>query len=239
MSDAVDADESRERGDAGSERGDAGSERGDAGSERGDAGSERGGRVPAEVGSHDAFGGPGSPTGWRVSEPAQPYLAPTRAGYGVDVASPAGGAAPVDARSDPDDEAAQTPEGVVGTGVLENAATRRAGTGTTAHADVDASGYDGVSLGGYGASYDFPGNEPLVRVAREVRGPCGVGGAVRHGAAALPSLVDDAGRPLVAGRTVTGRSRAEDEAVGERSGAILLDSCVEDARGAARAGGVS
>ena len=187
------------------------------------------GRVLAVVTSHDELGETGYPTGWWVSELAHPYLSLTTAGYEVEVASPEGGRAPVDAWSDPNDEAAQTPTDFVSTGFLENDVTRAKIEDTLALADVDGTAYDAVFLvGGYGAVYDFPDNDDIVRVAREVWTVGGVVGSICHGAAALPSLVDADGIPLVEGRTVTGFSKVEDEEVESTVGAEFLDVYVED-----------
>jgi putative intracellular protease/amidase len=187
------------------------------------------GRVLAVVTSHDELGETGYPTGWWVSELAHPYLALTNAGYEIDVASPKGGRAPIDAWSDPNSEAAQTPADFVSTGFLENNVTRAKIEDTLALAEVDGHDYDSVFLvGGYGAVYDFPGNDEIVRLAREVWEEGGVVGSICHGAAALPSLVDNEGTRLVNGRTVTGFSKVEDREVESTVGAEFLESYVED-----------
>lgn len=187
------------------------------------------GRVLAVVSSHDELGETGYPTGWWVSELAHPYLTLTEAGYVVDVASPAGGAAPVDAWSDPNDEAAQTPDDFVSSGFLENDETSAKIEETLTLADVDPAEYDAVFLvGGYGAMYDFPGNDDIARIGRDVWERGGVVGAICHGGAGLPDLVDSDGRRLVAGRTVTGFSKAEDREVEATLGAQFIDEYVED-----------
>lgn len=187
------------------------------------------GRVLAVVTSHDELGETGYPTGWWVSELAHPYLALTNAGYEVDVASPRGGHAPIDAWSDPNDDAAQTPADFVSTGFLENDITRAKIVDTFALSEVDGHDYDAVFLvGGYGAVYDFPENDDIVRIAREVWEGDGVVGSICHGAAALPSLVGGDGASLVAGRTVTGFSKVEDKEVESTLGAEFLDRYVED-----------
>jgi putative intracellular protease/amidase len=187
------------------------------------------GRVLAVVTSHNELGETGYPTGWWVSELAHPYLALTNAGYEVDVASPEGGQAPVDAWSDPNDEAAQTPSDFVSTGFLENDVTRAKIMDTLVLSEVDGHDYAAVFLvGGYGAVYDFPGNDDIVRIARDVWEDGGVVGSICHGAAALPSLVTGDGTSLVAGRTVTGFSKVEDREVESTLGANFLDVYVED-----------
>jgi putative intracellular protease/amidase len=197
--------------------------------QRRDAETPPDGRVLAVVSSHDELGDTGYPTGWWVSELAHPYLALVEAGYTVDVASPAGGPAPVDAWSDPNDDQAQTPDDFVSTGFLENGVTRRKIEETIPLAAIGPDEYDAVFLvGGYGAMYDFPGNDDLVRIGRDVWERGGVVGAICHGAAGLSDLVDGAGRSLVAGRTVTGFSKAEDREVEETLGAGFIDVYVED-----------
>src|SRR5215469_2877575 len=78
------------------------------------------GKVLAIVSSHDKLGDTGYPTGYWIAELAHPYLLLTDAGYEVDVASPKGGKAPVDAWSDPNSPVAQSPGDFVSTGLLEN-----------------------------------------------------------------------------------------------------------------------
>src|SRR5579864_2579286 len=78
------------------------------------------GKVLAIVSSHDKLGETGYPTGYWISELSHPYLQLWRAGYEVEVASPQGGKAPVDAWSDPNSPVAQNPDDFISTGLLEN-----------------------------------------------------------------------------------------------------------------------
>ncbi|MGM0590492.1 MAG: type 1 glutamine amidotransferase domain-containing protein [Halobacteriota archaeon] len=194
----------------------------------GDAGIEQKGRVLAVVTSHDELGDTGYSTGYWASELAHPYLALVRAGYDVDVASPRGGPAPVDDWSDPNHDQAQDPEDFVSTGLLNNRITRGKLQNTESLAAVDPEPYDGVFfVGGYGAVYDFPDNPGVQRLVEAIWTRGGVVGAICHGTAALLDVQVDGGH-LVAGRSVTGFSKAEDEAVEAAVGVDFLTDYVED-----------
>jgi len=89
--------------------------------------------------------------------------------------------------------------------------------GTRTLDDVDPGRYAAVLLaGGHGTMWDFPGNEALARVVASVASR-GVVSAVCHGPAGLIGVAGPDGKPLVAGRTVTAFSDAEEDAAGTRS----------------------
>ncbi|MEM8599565.1 MAG: type 1 glutamine amidotransferase domain-containing protein [Bacteroidota bacterium] len=195
-----------------------------------DAGTSSKGRVLAVVTSHDTLGATGYPTGYWISELSHPYLALTRAGYEVDVASPKGGAAPLDAWSDPNSEVAQNPDDFVSTGFLLNNTTRAKVEDTIQLADVDAADYVGVFfVGGYGGAYDLADDPDVQRIARDVWEGSGVVGAICHGAPALINVVLTDGTHLVEGRRLTGFSKPEDREVEETVGTpFLAGSYTED-----------
>ncbi|MEM1125706.1 MAG: type 1 glutamine amidotransferase domain-containing protein [Bacteroidota bacterium] len=191
---------------------------------RRDAGRAGQGRVLAVVTSHDQLGDTGYPTGYWISELAHPYLALTRAGYDVDVASPQGGAAPLDAWSDPRSDAAQNPGDFVSTGFLLNDLTRLKVEHTQRLADIDPAEYLGLFfVGGYGGAYDLADDPDVARLTRAVWEAGGVVGAICHGAPALLNVTLSDGAPLIDGRRLTGFSKAEDEEVEKTVGTPFLD----------------
>ncbi|GAA4588650.1 type 1 glutamine amidotransferase domain-containing protein [Actinoplanes octamycinicus] len=155
--------------------------------------------------SHGQFGATGRATGFWREELVTPLHAFREAGLAVELTSVRGGQPPVDpastagAAADPDLDALLT--------------------GVEPLASVDPAGYDAVFLvGGHGTMWDFPGNESLARLVSTI-GRTGVVAAVCHGVAGLLDATTPTGDPLVAGRTVTGFSDAE-EALAGATGAL-------------------
>jgi putative intracellular protease/amidase len=145
-------------------------------------------------------------TGYYLPEVAHPWRVFADAGYTVDLVSTAGGEPPVDGvdLSDPVQRAF--------TDDAEMAAKVRS---TPTFSSVDSGDYDAILFaGGHGAMWDFPADEALARVTREIYGNGGVVAAVCHGPAALVGVTVPDGRPLVEGRRVAAFTNDEEAAVG-------------------------
>ncbi|MFT3817231.1 MAG: type 1 glutamine amidotransferase domain-containing protein [Rubrivivax sp.] len=135
------------------------------------------------------------------------------AGIAMDIASPVGGKSPLDERSLGrlylDDAARAHLRDPAFMDRLQN--TRRA-------ADVDPAPYAAIYFaGGHGTMWDFRDAPELKRLAESIHGRGGIVSAVCHGNAALVQLQGPDGRPLVAGRRVTGFSNVEERLSGMRS----------------------
>lgn len=169
--------------------------------------------------SYDDLGGLRQ-TGFYVPEAAHPWRVFRNAGYAVDLASVNGGRPPMDG-FDADDP---TQRDFVN--LPELGTTRRA-------ADVDAVGYDAILyVGGHGTMWDFPDDEGLARLGRDIYEAGGVVAAVCHGPAALVNLKLTDGTYLVDGKEVSAFTNTEEEAVGLAAVVpFLLQSALED-RGA-------
>lgn len=155
--------------------------------------------------SHDDLGGLRS-TGYYINEAAHPWQVFSEAGYQVDFASIQGGVPPQDGRQegDPEQEA-----------FLNDLDVSRQLASTPALAEVDARSYDAVLyVGGHGSMWDFPGNEGVNRVGREVYENGGVVAAVCHGPAALVHITLTDGKHLVDGKRVAGFTNDEEAAAG-------------------------
>jgi putative intracellular protease/amidase len=153
------------------------------------------------VTSNGILGDSGLPTGAWLEEVCVPLRAFRDAGLGVAIASPQGGRPPIDPNSAGFDASAvpDLEEWLDGTGTL---------------AEVDPGRYAAVFLaGGHGTMWDFPGNEVLAAVVGSVAAQ-GVVAAVCHGPAGLLGATGQGGKPLVAGRTVTAFSDAEEDVAG-------------------------
>lgn len=145
----------------------------------------------------------GEPTGLWLEEFAVPYEVFKGAGAAITVASPRGGSAPIDPRSQPKGgEAAHWRE-----------ASEKLGS-TLPLASVKATDFDAIFLcGGHGTMFDFPDNAELMRLLRDFDASGKPIAAVCHAPAALVTAVDSAGVLLIRGKSVTGFTDSEERAV--------------------------
>jgi putative intracellular protease/amidase len=158
------------------------------------------------VTSHDRLGDTGKQTGYYLPEVTHPYYALLDAGVEVDVASPRGGAAPMDPSSGDRKDAANAR-------FLDTPADRDKAARTTRLAGVDPSAYDAILFaGGHGTMWDFREDRDVQRLAAAIHQNGGVVAAVCHGPAALVDVRLSSGEFLVAGKRVTGFSNDEEEA---------------------------
>lgn len=160
------------------------------------------------VSSHSQLGDTGKPTGWYLSEVTHVYYPLIKAGFTVDFASTAGGAAPLDPSSkdlkDADNKR-----------FLEDKALQERMKNTVALTNVDAKKYQIIHFaGGHGAMWDFPNHEAVNRVTKEIYENNGIISSVCHGAAALVDVKLSNGDYLVKGKNINSFTNAEEEAVG-------------------------
>lgn len=161
-------------------------------------------RVLLILTSHAQLGTTGRTTGLWLEELAVPYRVFAAAGATVELASPRGGAAPVDPKSE-GSEAAEV------RAFVADAAAKQALASTRRLADVRED-YDAVFVvGGHGVMWDLPTDPDLARIVAATWGRGGVVAAVCHGPAALVGVKVDA-QPIVAGRRVTGFTNEEERA---------------------------
>ncbi|GBF88803.1 hypothetical protein Rsub_01704 [Raphidocelis subcapitata] len=173
----------------------------------------------------------GTPTGLWLSELAEPYYAFRAAGYDVTIASPRGGAVPLDPAS-LEGEAA-TP---AAHRFLEDAEANAQLRSTVPLEGIQQpASYDCIFLpGGHGPMYDLAGDERLGRVLSEANAAGACIAAVCHGPAGLLSARDASGRrPLLEGRRVAGFTAEEERAVGnDKQVPFLLDARLSEASAA-------
>jgi len=160
--------------------------------------------------SHDELGSTAKKTGFWLEEFAAPYYVFKDAGAEITLASPKGGRPPLDPKSDEKDF--QTP------------ATERFKADSDAQAalsqtvklrDISAADYDALFYpGGHGPLWDLAEDrdsiavlETIYALGRPVSAVCHAPGVFRH--ARSPD-----GSPLVQGKSVTGFSNTEENAVG-------------------------
>ena len=160
--------------------------------------------------SHDQLGQTGQKTGFWLEEFAAPYYVFKDAGARITLATPRGGQPPLDPKSD--DPSAQTE------------ATRRFKGDDTAQAvlasthklqDVVAGDFDAVFYpGGHGPLWDLAEDahsialvETMLAAGKPVVAVCHAPGVLRHAKSAD-------GQSVVRGKSVTGFTNTEEEAVG-------------------------
>jgi len=159
--------------------------------------------------SHDKLGDTGKPTGWYLPEAAHPVAVFKAAGFEVSFASPKGGSAPLDPGS-----VDASKEDKVSMSFHEDAAMKSKLEKTMPLADVKAADFDAVFfVGGFGTMWDFPDNEHVQRIAKEVYEKGGIVSAVCHGPVALVNVKLSDGSLLMKDREVTAFTNGEEDAV--------------------------
>lgn len=168
------------------------------------------------VTGHATLGTTGRPTGVYLPELVLPHQAFRKAGFHVEIASPHGGAAPLDPNSLSQECSRWLP-------LLQH---------TRAFVELEAAAYDAFFVvGGHGTMWDLPAHPDLKRVLEAGWQQGKVLAAVCHGPAALLQLdTDGTGTRLLAGKQVTGFSNQEEHAVGlERIVPFLLEDALREA----------
>ncbi|MDT8445107.1 MAG: type 1 glutamine amidotransferase domain-containing protein [Desulfuromonadales bacterium] len=160
--------------------------------------------------SHDKLGTTGEKTGFWLEEFAAPYYVFKDAGAKVTIASPLGGQPPLDPKSDsPDFQTEATNR------CKADSAAQKVLSSTLKLAEVSAADFDAVFYpGGHGPLWDLAEDpssialiEAMLAAGKPVAAVCHAPGVLRH-----PKTSD--GTFVVQGKTVTGFTNSEEEAVG-------------------------
>lgn len=185
-------------------------------------------RILFIVTSHDQLGNTGESTGFHLAEATHPYYTFVNNGYEVVFASPKGGEAPMTS-VDRDD--------ALNARFLEDPEAMRRVQHTLPLDQVVPGEFAAVYFpGGHGTMWDFPENEQIQHIVREIYENGGVVGAVCHGPAALVNVQLSNGSYLVEGKTVSAFTNAEEKAVNQADTVpFLLQSKLEE-RGATHRG---
>jgi len=186
-------------------------------------------KVLIAVTSHDTLGNTGRKTGYYLPEVSHPFFALLEHGFTIeqiDIVSPQGGKAPVDASSvdltDP-----------INKRFLDQAELVAKLDHTLRPADVRPSDYSAILFaGGHGVMWDFPDATNLQAIAVAIYEQEGVVAAVCHGPAALVNLQLSNGAYLVAGKTVAAFTDDEEAAAGLTNVVPFLLESTLVARGA-------
>jgi putative intracellular protease/amidase len=179
-------------------------------------------RVLMVLTSHDRLGETGQPTGFWLEEFAAPYYVLKDAGVDLTIASPKGGAPPVDPKSD--DPNAETP---AMKRFRADPEAQRALANTVKLSTVSADDYDAVFYpGGHGPLWDLAEDRDSIGLIERLYAAGKPVAAVCHGPAVLRQAKAPDGTPLVQGKRVTGFANSEEAAVGLTN---VVPFLVEDA----------
>lgn len=177
------------------------------------------------VTSHGMLGDTKEPSGLWLEEVATPYYAFVDAGYEVEIASIAGGKAPVDPRS-------QKPVGENSASVdrflKDQVAVKK--LNNTLPIDKLQQPYDVVFLpGGHGTMWDFPTSTTLANIIGSTLDDGRIVAAVCHGPAGLVSAKLKNGDSVVKGKQISAFTNDEEEAVGlTKTVPFLLESKMKE-----------
>jgi putative intracellular protease/amidase len=146
------------------------------------------------------------PTGFNLAEVTHPLEKLHAAGIRVELASPLGGAAPLDGLEDMKDP--------VIAHYWADADFRHAISNTLRLDETDPARYSAIFFaGGHGTMWDFPDNAAAQKAIREIDRAGGIVSAVCHGPAALVNARRADGSFLVAGKRVAAFTDDEEEEV--------------------------
>lgn len=159
--------------------------------------------------SHGELGNTGERTGFWIEEFAAPYYVFYDAGAEITLASPKGGQPPIDPKSEaPENQTDATRR------FKEDQALQQLLSQTRKLSEVQASDFDAVFFpGGHGPLWDLSSDPDSIRLIEDFWRSRKPVAAVCHAPAVLLNARDEAGNPVVQGRSVTGFTNSEEAAV--------------------------
>ena len=166
-------------------------------------------RILMVLTSHDQLGETGNKTGFWLEEFASPYYVFKDASADISLASPEGGQPPLDPKSDePDFQTDATRR------FKEDQDAQAALANTVKLADVSAEGFDAVFYpGGHGPLWDLAEDRSSIALIESMYAAGKPVAAVCHAPAVFKHTKTSEGSPLVEGKSVTGFSNSEEDAV--------------------------
>lgn len=160
--------------------------------------------------SHDKLGDTGKKTGFWVEEFANPYYTLLDKGAKITIATPNGGAAPIDPSSDAPDAATEDTDRF-----NKDEVAKAKIANTNKLADLNADDFDAVFYpGGHGPLWDLANDETSIALIEKFNTQKKPVAFVCHAPAALKAVKGTDGAPLVKGKKVTGFTNTEEAAVG-------------------------
>ncbi len=176
--------------------------------------------------SHDQLGDTGKKTGFWVEEFASPYYTLLDKGATITIATPKGGAAPIDPSSDAPDAATEATDRF-----NADALAKEKIENTKILADMNPDDFDAVFYpGGHGPLWDLTNDKNSVALIEKFDRQEKPIAFVCHAPAVLKDVKNEDGTALVKGKKVTGFSNEEEAAVGltEVVPLLLEDMLIEN-----------
>ncbi|EHU3266821.1 type 1 glutamine amidotransferase domain-containing protein [Acinetobacter baumannii] len=171
------------------------------------------GKILVVMTNHLAYPSRSDKTGLWLTELTHFYDVASAAGYEMDFVSPLGGQVPLDERSLKSiylDKSARQH--------LADPAFMQKLKMTLAPNTINPIQYKAIYYtGGHGTMWDFPNNKALQNISEQIYRQGGIVSAVCHGVGGLLPLQDENGKPLIAGRKVTGFANIEETLSGIKS----------------------
>mgnify|MGYP001809724728 FL=1 len=159
--------------------------------------------------SHDELGNTGHKTGFWLEELAAPYFVFRDAGADVTLASPKGGQPPLDPKSN--ETASQTDETLR---FEKDVAAMQALAHTKVLGEMDLAHFDAVFFpGGHGPLWDLTNDRHALSLIEGMLAANKPVALVCHAPGILTKVKAPNGEPIAKGRSVTGFTDAEEEAV--------------------------
>ncbi|KQR93542.1 dimethylallyltransferase [Chryseobacterium sp. Leaf180] len=159
--------------------------------------------------SHDQLGDTGKKTGFWVEEFASPYYSFKDAGFEITVATPKGGAAPIDPSSEVKDAQTAATERY-----YKDDEAQKIIANTDKLSDQKAGDFDAVFYpGGHGPLWDLANDKDSQQLILDFYNSKKPVGAVCHAPGVFKNIKLENGDPFVKGKNVTGFSNTEEEAV--------------------------
>lgn len=159
--------------------------------------------------SHDKLGDTGKKTGFWVEEFANPYYTLLDKGANITIATPKGGAAPIDPTSDAPDAATEATKRFD-----KDAKAKERIANTKVLADMNPDDFDAVFYpGGHGPLWDLATDKTSIALIEKFNSQKKPIAFVCHAPAALKEVKDAEGNALIKGKKVTGFTNTEEAAV--------------------------
>jgi len=159
--------------------------------------------------SHDQLGTTGDKTGFWLEEFAAPYYVFKDANTDITIASPKGGQPPLDPKSDEPDFQTDATRRFKGDADAQSALANSLRLADISPADFDAVFYPG----GHGPLWDLAENPASIALIEAMSSANKTVAAVCHAPAVLRHAMLPDGSALVEGKSVTGFSNSEEDAV--------------------------
>ncbi|APY12339.1 type 1 glutamine amidotransferase domain-containing protein [Seonamhaeicola sp. S2-3] len=160
--------------------------------------------------SHDKLGDTGKKTGFWVEEFASPYYTLLDKGATITLATPKGGAAPIDPSSEMPDAATEATKRF-----NNDAETKALIANTKQLTDINPDHFDAVFYpGGHGPLWDLANDKNSINLIEKFNAQNKPIAFVCHAPAALKDVKNEDGTRLVKGKNVTGFSNHEEAQVG-------------------------